>query len=141
MNITVKLLHIQKSLGTKFQLKLTIFNIWTKLTQNWYFQCKNKKEGNRCQILDIRISLGSKFQLKLTIWIFWTIFAQKGIATVKHKYNVLRHWLMHIRIGLGFEFYFEHFWILGPNWLKKSIFDQKMKKWTAPSNFYIFKKV
>ena len=42
---------------------------------------------------------------------------------------------MHIRIGLGFEFYFEHFWILGPNWLKKSIFDQKMKKVNSTIEF------
>ena len=33
-----RILHIQNSLDTKCQLKLTILNFWTKLTQKEYFQ-------------------------------------------------------------------------------------------------------
>ena len=29
--------------GTKFQLKLTIWIFWTKLAQKWYFQAKTEK--------------------------------------------------------------------------------------------------
>ena len=34
--------HIQNSLGTKFQLKLTILDFWTKLSQKRYFQPKEE---------------------------------------------------------------------------------------------------
>ena len=33
-------LHIRNSLGTKFQLEMTILNFWTKLTQNGLFRIK-----------------------------------------------------------------------------------------------------
>ena len=33
-------MHIQISLGAKFQLKLIIFSFWTKFTQKRYFQLK-----------------------------------------------------------------------------------------------------
>ena len=32
-----RILHIENSLGTKFQLKLTILNFWTKLTEKAEF--------------------------------------------------------------------------------------------------------
>ena len=38
-----RILHILSSLGTKFQRKLKIFNFWTKLIKNGYFQSKKKK--------------------------------------------------------------------------------------------------
>ena len=38
-----RVLTIQNSLGTKFQLKLTILILWTKLTQKGYFQSKENK--------------------------------------------------------------------------------------------------
>ena len=37
-----RLLHLRNNLGTKFQLKLTISNFWTKVTQKEYFQSKKK---------------------------------------------------------------------------------------------------
>ena len=37
------ILHIQISLGTKIQLKLTILIFWTKFAQNWYFQSESVK--------------------------------------------------------------------------------------------------
>ena len=38
-----RILHIQNSLGTKFQLKLTILIFWTKFAQNGYFRSKTEK--------------------------------------------------------------------------------------------------
>ena len=35
--------YIRNSLGTTFQLKLSIVNFWTKLTQKVYFQPKTEK--------------------------------------------------------------------------------------------------
>ena len=37
-----RILHIRNNVGAKFQLKLTILNFWTKLTQKEYFQSKKK---------------------------------------------------------------------------------------------------
>ena len=36
-NVKRRILHISNSLGTKFQLKLTILNFLTKLTPKGYF--------------------------------------------------------------------------------------------------------
>ena len=44
MNKNNQILYIQNSLGTKFQLKLTILNFWTKLTQKGYFHSKKEKK-------------------------------------------------------------------------------------------------
>ena len=43
MNITIEFLHIRISLGTKFQLKLTILIFSTKIAQKGYFQLKTEK--------------------------------------------------------------------------------------------------
>ena len=40
-NITIEF-YIFESLGTKFLLKLTILNFWTKLTEKGYFQSKKE---------------------------------------------------------------------------------------------------
>ena len=53
--------------GIKFQLKLTVSNFMTKLTQKGYFQYKEGTSENHHRILHIRICLGSKFQLQQTI--------------------------------------------------------------------------
>ena len=39
-----QILHIQISLGTKFQLQLIALNFWTKLTQNISVRTKNGKK-------------------------------------------------------------------------------------------------
>ena len=38
-----RILHVRNSLGTRFQLKLTILNFWTKLTQKGYLKSKKMK--------------------------------------------------------------------------------------------------
>ena len=45
MNENNQISYIQNSLGTKFQLKLTILNFWTKLTQKGYFHSKKEKKN------------------------------------------------------------------------------------------------
>ena len=65
-----QILHIQNSLGTKFQLKLKYQNFWTKLTENSYFQSKKEQNKNYHRILHIQVNLGSKFYLQQTIQIF-----------------------------------------------------------------------
>ena len=70
-----KMLHIQIALGTKFCLKMTLLNFWTKSTQKGYFRSKKKKEKkkeNYHRIPHIRINQGSKFQLQETFLIFKT---------------------------------------------------------------------
>ena len=80
-----RILHIRISLGTKFQLKLTVLIFWTKFAQKRVFPIENRKSEQHHGILLIRISLGIKFHLKLTILIFWTKFAQKGQFQSKTK--------------------------------------------------------
>ena len=70
-------LHIPNSLGIKFQRKLNILNLRTKLTQKGYFQSKKEQNENHHRILHIRNSLGVKFQLQQIILTFWTKFAPK----------------------------------------------------------------
>ena len=55
-----QILHIRNSLGTILQLKLTILNFWTKLTQKGYFQHKTEKNKNHHWILHIWTSLQSR---------------------------------------------------------------------------------
>ena len=64
-----RILYLQKSLGTKFQIKLTILSFWAKLSQKEYFQSEKDKKENHQRILRIRISLGPKFHLQQTVLI------------------------------------------------------------------------
>ena len=89
--------------GTKFQLKLTILNFWTKLTRKSIFNWK-KKKWKSLWILHIQISLGLKYQLQKTILIFWNTFPEKWKRSVKNKTNKEHHWILHIRISLSTKF-------------------------------------
>ena len=51
-----RILHIQKCVGTTFQLKVILLNFWTNLTQKGYFRFKKEKKENYLQILHILIS-------------------------------------------------------------------------------------
>ena len=62
-------MHIPISLGTKFQLKLTILIFLDKICPKRVFPVENRK-SELYGILHIRISLNTKFQPKLTILIF-----------------------------------------------------------------------
>ena len=49
-------LHIQISLGTKFQLKLEILIFWTKFVQKGYFRSKTENIEHHHRIMYIQIS-------------------------------------------------------------------------------------
>ena len=108
-------LHIQISLHTKFQFKLTILMFWTNFTKKehmWWpilekkwtnyefcifeichkrvFPVKNRKSEHPHWILHIQIILRTKFQFKLTILVFWTKLGQKGyFASKSEKINTI----------------------------------------------------
>ena len=71
------ILHIQNTVGTKFQLKLIILTFQTKFAQKGHFWIENEKSEHRYWILHIWISVGTKFQLKLIILTFYIKFAKK----------------------------------------------------------------
>ena len=74
--------HIQISLITKFQLKLTFCFAGPNLPKKNIFGWKQRNEHHHC-IAHIQISLSTKFQLKLTILLFWARFTQKGYFQLK----------------------------------------------------------
>ena len=83
------ILHIQISLDTKFQLKLTTLMFWTKFAAKRYFLSKSKKSEQHHWVLQIPISLGIKFQLKLTILISRLNLPKKGYFSSKtEKANI-----------------------------------------------------
>ena len=72
------------SLGTRIQLKLTIFIFWTKFTQKGYFRSKKEKTN-----ITIQISFFTKFQLKLVILFFGADLPKEGIFRWKQiKMNI-----------------------------------------------------
>ena len=74
--------HIQISIGTKFQLQLTILD---QIYPERVFLVKQRKSEHHHWILHRRIGLGTKFQLRLTILMFWVEFVQKGCFQSKTK--------------------------------------------------------
>ena len=68
------IVHIQISVGNKFQLQLTSLIFW-QIYPKRVFPVKNEKSEHQ---MHIRISLYSEFHLRLTTLIFWTKFVQKG---------------------------------------------------------------
>ena len=85
VKITTKFYIFKIVLGNKFQLKLTILNFWTKLTQKGYFLFKRVKNENHHQILHIGISKGSSFQLQQTVLIFWNKFSKQMLLPVRNR--------------------------------------------------------
>ena len=139
-------------LGTKFQLKLTIFVFLTKFAQKGCFRSKIKQRntiiritlGTKFQVklsvfifwtkfahTIIPITLGTKFQVKLSIWIFWTKFALKGYLRSKtQKRNITTEFCIFqldyiLNCSLN-----RQFWFFGPNLPKVSIADPKQKNRT-----------
>ena len=78
---------IQISLGTKFQLKLTILIFLTTFTQKGFFWSKTEKVNTTYFQRNSAYpnQFNAKFQLKLTILILRIKFAQKGIPSQKLK--------------------------------------------------------
>ena len=78
MNSTYSKLCITK----KFQLKITILILWTKLAQRPYLWPK-EENVHHYQILHILISLSTKFQLKITIPFFGLNLLENGFCSLK----------------------------------------------------------
>ena len=129
-----RILHIQNSVGIKFQLKLTILNFWSKLTQKGYFQFKKEKQVQHYWILHIRITLGAKFYSRQTILNVGpnlpkkTIFCQKRKkqASLFSSKTATKRVLSIPNFDRD-----EQFWFFGPNLPKKGISVLKQKKWPS----------
>ena len=88
-------MHMQISLGTKFQLKLTILNFWIKFAGKEYFRPKSRKvnitiELCICELID---NFGFLDQIY-----------PKTVFLVKNRKSEHRHWIPNIPIGLGTKF-------------------------------------
>ena len=85
------ILHVPVSLGTKFQLKLTILICLDQIWSKREFPVWNRESEHHHWILHIRISLEleARFQLKLTILNFCSKFVQccEPIYLVYTKHN------------------------------------------------------
>ena len=63
-------MHIQISLGTKFQRKLTLFIISTNFAQKWYFQSKTKKVYKFAQKTYFRWKTETRVNITMEFCIF-----------------------------------------------------------------------
>ena len=77
--------HARISIGTKFQLKVTILMFWTKCAKKECSQWATKKREYLHWFLHSRISVPTKFWLQLVILTFWSIFSPKGYFILKTK--------------------------------------------------------
>ena len=69
----------QVSLGSKYELKLTVLIVWIKYAQKKYTWSKTEKVNSTIEFCIVElISLSTKFYFKQIILNFWTKFAQKG---------------------------------------------------------------
>ena len=96
---------IQISLGTKFQLKLTILIFWLDLPEKGFFGLKKKKLTPHIFyiILHIQISLVRNFSSNWQFWFFGPNL-HKNIFLVKNWKSEHHHWIPHIQISLGTKF-------------------------------------
>ena len=126
------ILHIQISLDTKVQLKLTILfffldQIWPKIV----FPVENRNSELHYWILQIPIipiSLHTKFQLKKTIQIFWIKFAQKRYFWSKtKKVNITTEFcILELDLVRGFNLNWQ-FWFFGQN-IPQRVFPVKSRQ-------------
>ena len=79
------ILLIQISLGTKFQLKLTILIFWTKFAQKGYFQSKTEKVNSTTEFCIFKLVLVPNFSLNWQFWFFWPDLPKKGFSGLKQK--------------------------------------------------------
>ena len=63
-------MHIQISLGTKFQRKLRLFIISTNFVQKWYFQSKTKKVYKFAQKTYFRWKTETRVNITMEFCIF-----------------------------------------------------------------------
>ena len=93
------ILHIQISLRTKLQLKLTIWLFWPDLPKKGFSSLKQKKWAPHIfyVILHIQISLVRNFSSNWQFWFFWPNLPKK-VFPVKNWKSEHYHWVLHIHI-------------------------------------------
>ena len=94
------ILHIRSSLGTKFQVKLTVFifwpklhkkvSFWAKFTEKTYFQTKTEKVN---------------ITIEFCIFEFWDSICPKRLFLVENRESELHYWVMQVEISLGTKFH------------------------------------
>ena len=96
---------IQISLGTKFQLKLTILIFWPDLPKKGFSGLKQKKWTPHIFyiILHIQISLVRNFSSNWQFWFFGPNLPKK-VFPVKNRKSEHHHGILHIWISLGTKF-------------------------------------
>ena len=74
------ILHIWVRLSTKFQLKMTIFNFWTKLAQKRYFQYKIDAANITIEFCKFELVWVSNlnFTLNQQFWVYGSNTPKKG---------------------------------------------------------------
>ena len=121
------ILHIWISLGTKFQLKLTILSFWSKFAQKGYFQLNMEEVSITIEFCISDIRLGAKFHHKLTILIYLDQICPKRVFLLWNRKSEHHHWILRTWISLSKKLQVK---------LTKLIFWTKFarKKWTSSLN-------
>ena len=88
------MLHIRISLGTKFQLKLTVLIFWTKFAQ---------KVNIMIEFCIFEIVYVPNFSLNWQVGFFWPNLPKKCVSGLNRK-SEHDHWILHVRISLGTKF-------------------------------------
>ena len=130
------------SVGTRFQLKLTILNFGNKFAKKGDFPAENGKSEHRQWILHIRISLGTKFQLKLKILNFLTKLTQKRIFFSLSQKKWRPPLILHLRISPGVKLQFKLTILnFGTKFAPKGYYQWKTEKLHITVKFCIFELV
>ena len=79
------ILHIRISRSTKFWLKLTISNFWTKFVPKKYFRLKTEKMNLFIEFWIFKLAYVSSFILNWQLWFFWPNLSQKCISGRKQR--------------------------------------------------------
>ena len=83
-------MHIRIGRGSKFQLKLTILSLWTKLALSKYFEYKTGKSKEQHQTVNIPIVLGIKFHHKPAFLIFLDYITPERVFPIwKKEINII----------------------------------------------------
>ena len=131
------ILHIQISLSTNFQLKLTVAIFGPNLPKKGsYFQSKKDQIDTTIEFCIFELVFASNFALIKPFWNFGPNLPKEDIYVRKQK-SEHHHWIPHIQISLGTKFQFNwQIWFFWPDLPKKSFSGLKQKKLT-PLIFHI----
>ena len=134
MNSAIEFYIFEFVLGTKLQLKPTIWFLVPNLPKKCVSDPKQKSEHLHW-ILHVGISLGTKFQLKLTSLIFWTKFTPKWCfwSNAEKLNSAIDFCIFELVEVLNFSLN-RQFWNFGAKFAQKVCFWSKTKKWTSPFN-------